>query len=134
MAAAARELHQGRSIEATEHDAEAPLQGHLVEHFRRRGAGGEDGAGHVRLVPAEPLRNAGLEQFHDLTGRPGVDVRERAFADLLPQRSPHGPSSRREEQTPGAGKREPLPSRPPGTMLAFHPTDTFAKSAKWRAV
>ncbi len=111
--AAARELQQGRSVEARQHDAEAPLQGHLVEHLRRRGAGGEDGAGHSRLVPAEPLRNAGLEQLHDLTGRPGVDVREGAFADLLPQGSPHRPSSRREEQTPGAGKREPLPSWPP---------------------
>ena len=87
--AAARELQQGRSVEAAEHDAEAPLQGHFVEHLRRRGAGGEDGAGHSRLPPAVPSRDAGLEQLHDLTGRPGVDVRVGAFADLLPQGSPH---------------------------------------------
>ena len=105
-----RELQQGRSVEARQHDAEAPLQGHFAEHLRRRGAGGEDGAGHSRLVPADPLRDAGLEQLHDLTGRPGVDVREGAFADLLPQGSPHRPSSLRAEQTPAAGKREPLPS------------------------
>ena len=54
--------------------------------------GGEDGAGHARLPPADPLRHAGLEQLHDLTGRPGVDVRRDAFADLLPQGSPHPPS------------------------------------------
>ena len=104
-----RELQQGRSVEARQHDAEAPLQGHLAEHLRRRAAGGEDGAGHSRLVPAEPPRDAGLEQLHDLTGRPGVDVREGAFADLLPQGSPHRPSSRRGEQTPAAGKKEPPP-------------------------
>src|SRR6516164_8911738 len=52
--------------------------------------------GHLFLVPAEPLPPAGgLEQLHDLTGRPGVDVCRAAFADLLPQGSPHGPSSRR---------------------------------------
>jgi hypothetical protein len=80
--ATARELQQGRSIEATEHDAEAPLQRHLVEHLRRWGAGGEDGAGHARLAPANPPRDAGLEQLHDLTGRPSVDVCKGTFADL----------------------------------------------------
>jgi len=79
-----QELQQGWSVEARQHDAEAPLQGHLVEHRRRRGAGSEDGAGHPRLVLADPPRDAGLEQLHDLTGRPGVDVRRGAFADLLP--------------------------------------------------
>ena len=130
-----QELQQGRSVEARQHDAEAPLQGYLVEHLRHREAGGEGGAGHLRLVPAEPLPLAGgLEQLHDLTGRPGVDVRVGAFADLLPEGSPHRPSSRREEQTPAAGKREPLPSRPPGTMIAFRTAETFARSTKWRAV
>src|SRR5262249_25284306 len=66
-------------------DAEAPLQGYLVEHLRRREAGGEGGAGHLRLVPTEPPLAAGPEQLHDLTGRPGVDVRGAAFADLLAQ-------------------------------------------------
>src|SRR6516225_11020755 len=59
------------------------------------GAGGEDGAGHARLVPADPPRDTGLEQLHDLTGRPGVDVRVGAFADLLPEGSPHRPCSSR---------------------------------------
>jgi hypothetical protein len=112
--AAARELHQGRSVETTEHDAEAPLQGYLVEHLRRRGAGGEDGAGHPRLVPANPPRDAGLEQLHDLTGRPGVDVRRGAFADLLPQGSPHRRSSAAGSKHRRQAKKKPLPSRPPG--------------------
>jgi hypothetical protein len=73
------------SVEATEHDAEAPLHGDLVEHFRRRSASSEDGADHSRLVPGVALRNASLEQLHDLPGRPGVDVRKGAFADLLPR-------------------------------------------------
>jgi hypothetical protein len=107
--AAAHELQQGRSLEATEHDAKAPLQLHLAEHLRRRGAGGEDGAGHPRLPPAFPSRRAGLQQLHDLTGRPGVDVRKDAFADLLPQGSPHRPSSRcGGANTSGAQKRTPF--------------------------
>ena len=105
--AAARELQQGRSVEARQHDAEAPLQGHLAEHLRRRAAGGEDGAGHSRLVPADPLRDAGLEQLHDLTGRPGVDVREDAFADLLPQGSPHRPSSAARSKHRRRAKKNP---------------------------
>jgi hypothetical protein len=100
-------LQQGRSVEARQHDAEAPLKGHLAEHLRRRAAGGEDSAGHSRLPPAYPPRHAGLEQLHDLTGRPAVDVREEAFADLLPQRPPHRPSSCRGKQTPAARKKEP---------------------------
>ena len=36
---------------------------------------------------------SGDKQLHDLTGRPGVDVRRGAFADLLPQVSPHRLSS-----------------------------------------
>jgi hypothetical protein len=52
--AAARELHRRRSVETTEHDAEAPLQCHLIEHFRRRSAAAKT-AGHSRLVP---LRSA----------------------------------------------------------------------------
>src|SRR5262249_47654290 len=56
-----------------------------------------------------PAQNTALELFHDLTGRPRVDVRERAFADLLLQRSPHGSSSRREEQTPGGGQKRTPP-------------------------
>ena len=107
--AAARELQQGRSVEARQHDAEAPLQGHLAEHLGRRAARGENGAGHPRLPPADPLRHAGLEQLHDLTGRPGVDVREGAFADLLPQGSPHRPSSRRSRPNTGGGQKRTLP-------------------------
>ena len=83
--AGSQELRQGRSVEARQHDAEAPLQGHLVEHPRRRGAGGGGDAGHSRLVLAEAPRDAGLEQLQDLTGRPRVDVRRGALADLLPR-------------------------------------------------
>src|SRR5215468_8520802 len=57
-----QELQQGRSVEARQHDAEAPLQDYLVEHLRRREAGGEGGAGHLRLVPTEPPLAAGFEQ------------------------------------------------------------------------
>ncbi len=39
------------------------------------GAPAAGGTGHSRLVLAEPPRDAGLEQLHDLTWRPGVDVR-----------------------------------------------------------
>src|SRR4051794_9251506 len=35
------------------------------------------------------MRDAGLEQLHDLTGRPGVGFGEGAFTDLLSQRSLH---------------------------------------------
>ncbi len=45
-------LQQGRSVETTKHDAEAPFQGDLAKNLRRRGAGGEDGAGHARFVPS----------------------------------------------------------------------------------
>ena len=93
----------------------------------RRAAGGEHGAGHSRLVPAEPLRNAGLEQLHHLTGRPGVDVRKDAFADLLSEGSPHRPSSNREEQTPAAGKREP-PRRGRRALCSLSTAETFATS------
>src|SRR5262245_38846030 len=90
-----QELQQGRPVEARDHNAEAPLHGHLVEHLRCREAGSEGGTSHFRLVPTEPLPLTGrLEQLHDLTGRPGVDVRRTAFADLLPQGSLHGPTYR----------------------------------------
>ena len=64
----------------------------------------------MRAPPARPLRDAGLEQLHDLTRRPGVDVRKEAFADFSPRDPRIRPSSLRDEQTPAAGKREPLPS------------------------
>ena len=87
-----REMSEGRSVEARQHDAEAPLQGHLTEHLRRRDAGGEDGADHARLVRDSPLRDAGLPQLQDLARRPGVDVGEFAFADLFTQGSLHCPA------------------------------------------
>ena len=88
-------LPQGRPVEARQHDAEASLQRHLSEHLRRGYARGEDGAGHACLALAELARHTGLEQLQHLTGRPGVDVRHGAFADLLPQESLHRPSARR---------------------------------------
>jgi hypothetical protein len=81
--AGAREMSEGRSVEARQHDSEAPLQSHLTEHLRRRDAGGENGADHARLVRDGPLRNAGLPQLQDLAWRPGVDVGEFAFTDLF---------------------------------------------------
>ena len=36
MAPVREKLQQSRFVEARQHDAEAPLQGHLVEHLRRR--------------------------------------------------------------------------------------------------
>ena len=44
---------------------------------------------HAYLVPAEQMRDAGLKQLHDLTGRPDVGFGEGAFTDLLSQRSLH---------------------------------------------
>ena len=78
-----------------------------------------DGAGHARLPPAHPLRDAGLEQLHDLTGGPGVDVRRNAFADLLPEGSPHPPAPPAvKKQTPAAGKGELLrPSQLPSRYV-----------------
>src|SRR5262245_374723 len=104
-----------------------PKRPSRVEHLRRRSTRGVCGAGHSGLVLTKLPREADLEQLHDLTGRPDVDVGIGAFADLLPQGSTHRLSSRREEQTPGAAK-EPLRSRPPGTMIAFHAAETGAQS------
>src|SRR2546430_16372774 len=55
-------------------------------------ASGEDRAGHLLLVLEDPLRDTWLGQLDDLTGRPGMDLREDAFADLLSQRSLHARS------------------------------------------
>jgi hypothetical protein len=63
-----------------------------AEYLRRWAAGGEDRAGHLRLVLDDPLRDTWLGQLDDLTGRPGVDISEDAFADLLSQRSLHARS------------------------------------------
>jgi hypothetical protein len=87
-----REMPQGWSVEALQHDAEAPVQRHLAEHLRHRDAGCAHGADHAYLVPAEQMRDAGLKQLHDLTGRPGVGFGEGAFTDLFPQRSLHARS------------------------------------------
>jgi hypothetical protein len=46
-----RELPQGRPVESLQHDAEAPVQGHLAEHLRHREAGGEDSADHSHFMP-----------------------------------------------------------------------------------
>src|ERR1700722_8747207 len=107
--AAARDLQQCRSVEATEHDAEASVERHLAEHLRRWHAGGEDCLGHPRLLLAEPRRETFLEQFYDLTWRPGVDVRRAALVDLLPEGSPHGLSSRRSRPNTNGGQKRTLP-------------------------
>lgn len=104
-----RELQQRRSVETAEHNAEASVERHLAEYLRRRQAGGEDRAGHPSLLLAEPRRETFLEQFYDLTWRPGVDVRRAALADLLPERSPHRPSSRRPRPNTHGGQKRTLP-------------------------
>jgi hypothetical protein len=105
-----REMPQGRPVEALQHDAEAHVQCHLAEHLRHPEAGDTHGADHAHLVPAEQMRDAGLEQLHDLTGRPGVGFGEGAFTDLFPS-DPCMPVLRRAEETPAASKKKPLPSR-----------------------
>ena len=107
--AAARGLQQRRSVEAAEHDAEASVDRHLAEHLRRWQAGGEDGLGHPRLLLAELRRETFPEQFYDLTWRPGVDVRRAALVDLLPEGSPHRPSSRRSRPNTDGGQKRRLP-------------------------
>jgi len=63
--------------------------------------------GHPRLPPADPLRHAGLEQPHDLTGRPGV-TSAKAPSPIFSPRDPRiAPSSCRGKQTPAASKKEP---------------------------
>src|SRR3984957_16190901 len=117
--AAARDLQQCRSVEATEHDAEASVERHLAEHLRRWHAGGENCLGHPRLLLAEPRRETLLEQFYDLTWRPGVDVRRAALVDLLPEGSPHRPSSRRSRPNTNGGQKRTLPrSRLPAGIVA----------------
>lgn len=54
-----QELLQGWSVKTPQHDAKAPVDAHFVEHLRS--PRGERGAGHARLVPPEPFRDAGLE-------------------------------------------------------------------------
>src|SRR5262245_6087215 len=90
-------------------------------------ARGECGAGHSGLVLTKLPREAGLEQLHDLTGRPGVDVRVGAFADLRSQGSPHHPASRREEQTPAAGKKKPSGPDSPILNLTCPPAGVHSK-------
>src|SRR5215469_3584041 len=107
--AAARDLQQCRSVEAGEHDAEASVERHLAEHLRRRHAGGEDCPGHPCLMPDELWRETFLEQFYDLTWRPGVDVRRAALVDLFPEGSPHRPSSRRSRPNTDGGQKRTLP-------------------------
>jgi hypothetical protein len=107
--AAARDLQQCRSVEAAEHDAEASVERHLAEHLRRWRAGGENCLGHPRLLLAELRRETFLEQFYDLTWRPGVDVRRAALIDLLPEGSPHRPSSRRSRPNTDGGQKRTLP-------------------------
>jgi hypothetical protein len=79
-AAGARSLRQGRPMEPRQHDAKAAVQGDFADHLRRWSAGGEDRAGHLRLVLDDP---PWIPKVDDLTGRPAVDISEDAFADLL---------------------------------------------------
>src|SRR4029450_4808093 len=122
-----REMPQGRSVEALRHDAEAPVQRHLAEHLRHRDAGGAHGADHAYLVPAEQMRDAGLEQLYDLTGRPGVGFGEGAFTDLFPQRSLHARSPPCRGNTGGAQKGRAAGHYDRLSTCA----ETFVHSAKW---
>jgi hypothetical protein len=110
--AGARSLRQGRPIEPRQHDAEAAVQGDFAEHLRRWAAGGEDRAGHLRLVLDDPLRDTWLGQLDDLTGRPGVDISEDALADLLSQRSLHARSPPCRGNTGGEQKGTPVAGSP----------------------
>ena len=67
----------------------------------------------------DPLRDTWLGQLDDLTGRPGVDIGEDAFADLLSQRSLHARSPPCRENTGGEQKGTPPVAGPPDTMIAF---------------
>src|SRR5450631_2949420 len=126
-------MPQGRSVEALQHDAEAPVQRHLAEHLRHRDAGGAHGADHAYLVPAEQMRDAGLEQLHDLTGRPGVGFGEGAFTDLFPQRSLHARSPPCRGNTGGEQKGTP-PVAGAGNYDRLQPAETFVHPAKWSQV
>ena len=108
--AAARGLQQGRSVEAAEHDAEAAVERHLAEHLRA-GAPAAKTAGRSAPPAAEPRRETFLEQFYDLTWRPGVDVRLLPWSSPLPRdpRIARPPAGR--DQTPTAGKEN---ARDPG--------------------
>jgi hypothetical protein len=72
--------------------------------------------GELQIGPASGRPTAGLlapvciaagMQLHDLTGRPGVDVRRNAFADLVAQGPPHPPASLRDEQHRRRAKQNP---------------------------
>ena len=82
-------------------------------------AGGEDRAGHSRLMLDGPLRDTWLGQLDDLTGRTGVDIGEDAFADLPSQRSLHARSPPSRGNTSGEQKGTPPVAGPPDTVLAF---------------
>jgi hypothetical protein len=82
-------------------------------------------AAHIRIAPPHwQMRDAGLEQLYDLTGRPGVGFGEGAFTDFFPQRSLHARSPPCRGNTGGEQKGTPPvagPSRgPPDIMIAFN--------------
>src|SRR5579859_602759 len=87
-----QELLQGWSGKISLYDATAPTDSHFVEHLWS--ACGQRGAGHACLVPREPLRAAGLEQFYHLAGCPDMDVGRGACVDLFPHGPAHRPSYR----------------------------------------
>jgi hypothetical protein len=99
-------LRQGRSVETLKYNAEASLQGHFVEYLRS--TRGDGSAGHSRLVPPEPQRDSDLEQLHDLTGRPDMNVCREAFADLLRQKSLHRRSPAAKSNTVGGQRKTPV--------------------------
>jgi hypothetical protein len=98
-------LRQSRSVETLQHNAEAPIQGHFVEDLRS--THGKCSTGHLRFMLPEAWRGSNLEQLHDLTGRPDMNVRRGSFADLLPQESLHRLFLPLREQTLAAGKENP---------------------------
>ena len=67
----------------------------------------------------------------DLTGRPGVDITEDAFADLLSQRSPHARSPPCRGNTSGEQKGTHPVTAPRDTMIA-RPSSTPLNDAKSR--
>ncbi|MGY4503889.1 hypothetical protein ACVWYH_007846 [Bradyrhizobium sp. GM24.11] len=131
-----REMPQGRSVEALQHDAEAPVQRQLAEYRRHRDAGGAHGADHAYLVPAEQMRDADLKQLHDLTGRPSVGFGRRRLHRSFPPAIPACPFSVVQMKHRRRAKRNRSHRGAAGhyDMIAFQPAETFVHSAKWSQV
>src|SRR5262249_27430853 len=108
-APAARELQQGRSLEAAPHHAQTSLQRHPPQHPPRPPPHGRRAPrGPPRWWRRGPRREPFLEQFYDLAWPPGGDVRRAALVDLLAEGSLHRQSSRRSRPNTDGGQKKTL--------------------------